>query len=317
MPLLPSIIGALFDPVQATAGCSSPCLCAPRCSPRRKPPSASLSARRSASCSALVVAQFRVLQRGLMPYVVASQTIPILAIAPMVVVGLGSLDSRVDADDWLRVSVIAAYLTFFPVTVNTVRGLDSADPRAVELMRTYAASEWAVFWKLRLPSSLPYLFAAFRVAATACVVGAIVGELPSSIQGGLGGAIINFNQYYVLDPQNLWATNLVAAASGSGSSSSSWAPRSSSSTVRRSSSYERGETPSSRFAGVTKTFPKGGVTALEGIDLDVGPGEFVSLIGPSGCGKSTLLRVIGDLAPPTDGRRSRQRQARRAGTARS
>ena len=71
------------------------------------------------------------------------------------------------------------------------------------------------------PSSLPYLFGAFRVAATACVVGAIIGELPSSIQGGLGGAILNFNQYYVLNPQNLWATNLIAASSGSRSSSSS------------------------------------------------------------------------------------------------
>ena len=81
-------------------------------------------------------------------------------------------------------------------------------------MRSYAAGEWAIFLKLRLPSSLPYLFGAFRVAATASVVGAIIGELPSSIQDGLGGAILNFNQYYALDPQKLWATNLVAAALG-------------------------------------------------------------------------------------------------------
>jgi NitT/TauT family transport system permease protein len=114
----------------------------------------------------------------------------------------------------MRVSVIAAYLTFFPVTVNTVRGLNSADPAAVELMRSYAAGEWAVFWKLRVPASLPFLFAAFRVSATACVVGAMIGELPSSIQDGLGGAILNFNQYYTLNPSNLWATNLVAAALG-------------------------------------------------------------------------------------------------------
>ena len=164
-----------------------------------------------------LIAHFRVLQRGLMPYVVASQTIPILAIAPMVVVGLGNVSiGGWTPTDWMRVSVIAAYLTFFPVTVNTVRGLESADPRALELMRTYAASDLAVFWKLRLPSSLPYLFGAFRVAATACVVGAIVGELPSSIQGGLGGAILNFNQYYALSPENLWATNLIAAFLGIG-----------------------------------------------------------------------------------------------------
>ncbi len=162
-----------------------------------------------------VIARFRTLQRGVMPYVVASQTIPILAIAPIVVVGLGSLTiAGWTPADWMRVSVIAAYLTFFPVTVNTVRGLQSADPAAVELMESYAAGEWAVFWKLRVPSALPYLFAAFKIAATASVVGAVIGELPSSIQDGLGGAIINFNQYYVLNPENLWATNLIAALLG-------------------------------------------------------------------------------------------------------
>jgi NitT/TauT family transport system permease protein len=162
-----------------------------------------------------IVARFVTLQRGLMPYIVASQTIPILAVAPIVVVGLGSISvAGWTPDAWMRVSVIAAYLTFFPVTVNTVRGLNSADPAAVELMRSYAAGEWAVFWKLRVPASLPFLFAAFRVSATACVVGAMIGELPSSIQDGLGGAILNFNQYYTLNPSNLWATNLVAAALG-------------------------------------------------------------------------------------------------------
>jgi NitT/TauT family transport system permease protein len=100
------------------------------------------------------------------------------------------------------------------VTVNTLRGLASADPRALELMRSYAASNWSILWRLKLPASLPYLFAAFKVAATASVVGAIIGELPSSIQDGLGGAIINFNQYYLSSPPSLWATNLVAALLG-------------------------------------------------------------------------------------------------------
>ena len=165
-----------------------------------------------------VVAHFTVLQRGVMPYVVASQTIPILAVAPMVVVGLGNGVSVFGHTwvpaDWLRVAVIAAYLTFFPVTINTVRGLQSADPLALELMHSYAAGRWRVLWRLRLPTALPYLFAAFKIAATASVVGAIVGELPSSIQSGLGGAILNFNQYYSAEPKNLWATNLVAAALG-------------------------------------------------------------------------------------------------------
>ncbi len=161
----------------------------------------------------VVLVHSRLLQRGLLPYIVGSQTVPILAIAPMVVVWVnpklpGSLQG------WGAVALIATYLTFFPVAINTLRGLQSADARALELMRTYAASRWTVLWKLRVPSSLPYVFSALRLAATASVVGAIIGELPTGIQDGLGGAIINFNQYYSIEPQELWATNVVAAALG-------------------------------------------------------------------------------------------------------
>jgi NitT/TauT family transport system permease protein len=158
----------------------------------------------------VVLHHSRLLSRGLLPYIVASQTIPILAIAPMVVVWTGSRG----APAWFSVAIIAAYLTFFPVTINTIRGLDSADPRAIELMRSYAAGKWKILWKLKVPASLPYLFTALKVSATASVVGAIIGELPSSIQDGLGGAIINFNQYYLNSPASLWATNLVAAMLG-------------------------------------------------------------------------------------------------------
>ena len=158
----------------------------------------------------VVLAHSRLLQRGFLPYIVASQTIPILAIAPMVVVWLGGRGFP----DWFSVSVISAYLTFFPVAINTLRGLTSADPRALELMRAYAASPLQILWKLKLPTSLPYLFTAFKIAATASVVGAIIGELPASIQDGLGGAILNFNQYYATSPPSLWATNLIAALLG-------------------------------------------------------------------------------------------------------
>jgi NitT/TauT family transport system permease protein len=158
----------------------------------------------------VVLAHSRMLQRGFLPYIVASQTVPILAVAPMVVVWLGGRGFP----DWFSVSVISAYLTFFPVTINTLRGLTSADPRALELMRSYASSTWAILWKLRVPSALPYLFAAFKISATASVVGAIIGELPASIQDGLGGAILNFNQYYATTPTSLWATNLIAALLG-------------------------------------------------------------------------------------------------------
>ena len=157
-----------------------------------------------------VLAHSRMLQRGLLPYVVASQTIPILAIAPMVVIWLAS----VHVTAWVSVSVIAAYLTFFPVVIATLRGLHAADHAAVELMRSYAANRWTVLWKLRFPAALPFLFSALKVSATASIVGAIIGEQPSSIAGGLGGAILNFAQYYSFQPQNLWATNIIAAALG-------------------------------------------------------------------------------------------------------
>jgi NitT/TauT family transport system permease protein len=162
---------------------------------------------------AVLLAHSSLLQRGFLPYIVASQTIPILAVAPMVVVWV---NPKLPAGfrDWGAVAVIAAFLTFFPVAINTLRGLRSADPRALELMRSYAGSTWSVLWKVRVPASLPYLFAALKVSATACVVGAIIGELPASIQDGLGGAILNFNQYYASAPTRLWATNLVAAALG-------------------------------------------------------------------------------------------------------
>jgi NitT/TauT family transport system permease protein len=159
---------------------------------------------------AVGLSQSRILALGFIPYVVASQTIPLLAIAPMVVVGLGSKGVK----DWISVAVLAAYLTFFPVTINTLRGLDSADPRAVELMESYAAGRWQILWKLQVPNSIPYLFSAFRIAAPLAVVGAIISEPAASIQGGLGGAIVNFSQYYTIEPQELWATNIITALLG-------------------------------------------------------------------------------------------------------
>jgi len=150
--------------------------------------------------------QSRTAERAFVPYVVASQTVPIVAIAPLVVIFLPV--------GWLAVAIIAAYLTFFPVTMGALRGLRSADPRAVELMRSYAVSPRQILWKLRLPSALPYLFASLRIAASASVVGAIIGELPSGIPYGLGSSILNFKQYYVSGPSKLWATIIIAAMLG-------------------------------------------------------------------------------------------------------
>lgn len=159
-------------------------------------------------CLGVLFAHSSLLERGLIPYVVASQTVPIIAIAPMVVIWLNA--------GWWAVAVISAYLTFFPVTINTLRGLRSPDPAAVELMHSYAASTWQILWKLRFPAALPYIFTALKISATASVVGAIIGELPSGIQNGLGGAILNFNQYYTLAPEKLWATIIMAALVGIG-----------------------------------------------------------------------------------------------------
>jgi NitT/TauT family transport system permease protein len=159
---------------------------------------------------AVLLVHSRILRRGLLPYIVVSQTVPILAVAPMVVVGLGTKG----VEPWVAVSVIAAYLTFFPVAMNTLRGLLSPDPRSLELMRSYAAGRRDVLWKLRLPASLPFVFSALKISATASVIGAIIGETPASIQDGLGGAIVNFNQYYSLEPTFLWATNVVCAGLG-------------------------------------------------------------------------------------------------------
>jgi NitT/TauT family transport system permease protein len=155
---------------------------------------------------AAVFVHSQIAERAFVPYVIASQTIPIVALAPLIIIafgrGLGS------------VIAIAVYLTFFPVTIAEMRGMRSPDPRALELMRSYAASRWAILWKVRLPASTPYLFTALKIAATASIVGAIIGEDPAGTGEGLGRAIVSYNQQYVTGPEKLWATILVASILG-------------------------------------------------------------------------------------------------------
>jgi NitT/TauT family transport system permease protein len=155
---------------------------------------------------ATIFVHSRLLERAVVPYVVASQTIPIVALAPMIVFAVGP--------NVASVVIIATYLTFFPVTIAMIRGLRAPDPRALELMRSYAAGRWAIYRKLRLPASLPYLFTALKIAATASIVGAIIGEGPGGIPDGLGRAIINFNQQYISGPEKLWAAILVSSILG-------------------------------------------------------------------------------------------------------
>lgn len=159
---------------------------------------------------AVLFASSSLLERGLLPYVVGSQTVPILAIAPMVVVGLG----RLGAADWLAKAVVTAYLTFFPVTIGMLRGLRSTSPDALDLMRSYAATPLQVFLKVRLPAALPYVFTSLKVAATASIVGAIVAELPAASKRGIGIMIINATQYYNSRPPALYASVLMAGAVG-------------------------------------------------------------------------------------------------------
>jgi NitT/TauT family transport system permease protein len=157
---------------------------------------------------AITFVRSRLLERALVPYVIATQTVPIVALAPMLVLWVGR--------EWTSVVLVSAYLTFFPVTIAGIRGLSSPDPRALELMRSYAASDWSVLWKVRFQAALPYLFTAFKISATASVVGAIVGEEPTGIRGGLGRAILQFNTQYSSGPEKLWAVVLVAAVLGIG-----------------------------------------------------------------------------------------------------
>lgn len=154
----------------------------------------------------VIFAHSSLFERALVPYMVGSQTVPILAIAPMVVVWLRA--------GWWSVAILAAYLVFFPVAILTLRGLRSPDPRALELMKSYAASSWTTLWKVRFPAALPYIFTALKIAATTCIVGAIIGELPSGLGNGLGRVILNFNQSYSITPNKLWATIIFTAFVG-------------------------------------------------------------------------------------------------------
>lgn len=155
-------------------------------------------------------ARSKLLERGLMPYVVISQTVPLIAIAPMVVIW----GSAVGWPAWVSVSLIAAYLTFFPVTINTLRGLLSPPATATELMRSYAATPSQMLWKLQVPAALPYVFTALKVSATASVIGAIIGELPAGLNEGLGRSLLTFSYYYISGPEKLYGAILVSALLG-------------------------------------------------------------------------------------------------------
>lgn len=148
----------------------------------------------------------RAMDQSVMPWAVASQTVPILAIAPMVIVVLASMG----VTGLMPKAVISAWLSFFPVLVGTVKGLRAPDAMQLDLMRSWNASASQVFWRLRLPSAMPYLFASLKVAIAAALVGAIVGELPAGATAGLGARLLS-GSYYGQTVQ-IWAALFTAAA---------------------------------------------------------------------------------------------------------
>jgi NitT/TauT family transport system permease protein len=157
---------------------------------------------------AIGIVHSRVLDRSLLPWIIASQTVPILAIAPMVVVVLGSIGFV----GLLPKAIISMYLCFFPVTVGMVKGLRSPEPLQLDLMRTYSASPMQMLRKLRWPAATDFLFASLKVAIATSLVGAIVGELPTGAQAGLGARLLS-GSYYGQTVQ-IWSALIMASIIG-------------------------------------------------------------------------------------------------------
>ncbi|HEX5932545.1 MAG TPA: ABC transporter permease [Pseudorhizobium sp.] len=140
---------------------------------------------------AVGIVHVKALDRSLMPWIIASQTVPILAIAPMVVVVLAA----VNVTGLVPKALISTYLSFFPVAVGMVKGLRSPELMHLDLMRTYNAGRWTTFWKLRMPAAMPFLFTSMKVAVAASLVGAIVAELPTGAAAGIGSKLLAGSYY--------------------------------------------------------------------------------------------------------------------------
>jgi NitT/TauT family transport system permease protein len=164
---------------------------------------------------AIVMQRFRIVERAWLPYVVLSQTVPLIALAPLLVAWTGRLkigDASLPA--WVSVSVMAGYLAFFPVAIGALRGLQSPKPQSLELMDSYAATSWQTLIKLRLPSALPFLMPALKLGAAASVVGAVVSEISLGKSGGIGRLILNYFQKATGDPARVFTAFIGAAVLG-------------------------------------------------------------------------------------------------------
>jgi NitT/TauT family transport system permease protein len=164
---------------------------------------------------AVLMARFRFAERGLLPWVIMSQTVPLIALAPQVVSWSGRIELfGWEWPRWMSVSLLAAFLAFFPVAVGTLRGLKSAPAAALELMDSYAAGWWRTLVKLRFPAALPHMIPALKLAATLSVVGVIVSEISTGIRGGIGRAVISYLQASTGDPEKIYAAVLGATVLG-------------------------------------------------------------------------------------------------------
>lgn len=155
---------------------------------------------------AIAIVTSRAMEMSVMPWAIISQTVPIVALAPMIIV----LSSQIGIEGkMIPKAVISSYLSFFPVLVGMVKGLRSPDPMQLDQMRTWNATAAQMFWKLRLPASMPYFFASLKVAVAASLVGAIVGELPSGAVSGLGARMLVGSQFG--RPLDMWSALFAAA----------------------------------------------------------------------------------------------------------
>jgi NitT/TauT family transport system permease protein len=164
---------------------------------------------------AVLMARYKVVERGLLPYLVLSQTVPLIALAPLVVSWGGRLHvGAFEWPRWLSAAVLGAFLAFFPVAVGTLKGLTSTPPASLELMDSYAASWRQTLFKLRFPAALPYIVPALKLAATASVVGVVVAEISTGLAGGIGRLIIEYAREATSDPAKVFTAVFAAAALG-------------------------------------------------------------------------------------------------------
>ena len=164
---------------------------------------------------AVLMSRFKVVQRGLLPYLVMSQTVPLIALAPLVVSWGGKLEiGSFVWPRWLSASILGTFLAFFPIAVGTLRGLASAPAAAVELMESYAASWKQTLFKLRFPAAVPFMVPAFKLGASGAVVGVVVAEISTGLKGGIGRLIIEYAREATGDPAKVFTAVFGAAALG-------------------------------------------------------------------------------------------------------